>query len=97
MFNWGYGSPAWGIPPDNFSAEWSRTFNLQAGTWRITMTADDGVRVYVDGVSVIDEWYVTSARTYCRDIVLSGGNHTFVVQYFEAEGLAQAHISISRL
>jgi hypothetical protein len=93
-FNWGCGSPAWELPPDNFSAQWTRTFYMHGGTWRITLTADDGARVFVDGTPVLDEWKVTNATTYIKDIVLPTGNHTFTVQYFEAEGVAQVGITI---
>ncbi len=93
-FNWGCGSPAWQVPPDNFSAQWTRTFYMQGGTWRITLTADDGARVFVDGMAVLDEWKVTNATTYIKDIVLPTGYHTFTVQYFEAEGVAQVGITI---
>jgi len=97
MFNWGYGSPAPQVQPDNFSAQWTRAFNMQGGTWRITLTVDDGAKVFVDGVSVLDEWKVESATTYIRDVVLPTGNHTFTVQYFEAEGVAEIGITIIKL
>jgi hypothetical protein len=97
MFNWGYGSPAWQIQPDYFSAQWTRSFYMQGGTWRITLTVDDGARVFVDGIPVFDEWRVQSARTFIRDVVLPTGNHTFTVQYFEAEGLAEIGITIIRM
>jgi PA14 domain/LysM domain len=93
-FNWGYGSPAWQIQPDYFSAQWTRTFNMQGGTWRITLTADDGAKVFIDGVPVLDEWKVTSATTYIKDVVLPAGSHTFTVQYFDAAGLARIGITI---
>jgi hypothetical protein len=95
-FNWGYCSPAPQVPCDNFSAQWTRTFNLGGGTWRFITTADDGVRVFVDGAVVLDEWKVTNATTYIKDIVLCAGYHTVTVQYFEAEGLAQVGIRIIR-
>jgi PA14 domain/LysM domain len=97
MFNWGYGSPAAQVYPDSFSAQWTRSFNMQGGTWRVTVTSDDGVRVFADGVPVIDEWKVQATTTFIRDIVLPAGSHTFTVQYFEAEGVAQVGITIIKL
>jgi hypothetical protein len=94
MFKWGYGSPAPQIQPDNFSAQWTRAFAMQGGTWRITLTVDDGARVFIDGVPVLDEWKVTSLTTYIKDVVLPAGNHTFTVQYFEAAGIADIGITI---
>jgi PA14 domain/LysM domain len=97
MFNWGYGSPAPYVQPDNFSAQWTRSFYMQGGTWRVTVTTDDGVKVFADGVPVIDEWKVQAATTYIRDVVLPTGNHTFTVQYFDAEAVAQIGITIIKL
>lgn len=55
-FNWGTGGPGGGIPADNFSARWTRTVDLAAGRYRFTATSDDGIRVWVDGTLVIDQW-----------------------------------------
>jgi hypothetical protein len=93
-FNWGCGSPAWEVPPDNFSAQWIRTFYMQGGLWRVTATADDGIKVFIDGTPVIDEWKVSAATTHMRDISLPTGYHTVTVQYFEAEGVAQVAVTI---
>ena len=70
---------------------------MQGGAWRVTVTADDGVRVFADGVPVIDEWKVQAATTYIRDVVVPTGNHTFTVKYFEAEALAQIGVTIAKL
>jgi len=96
-FNWGYGSPAPAVLADNFSARWTRTFNMSGGTYRITARVDDGVRVYVDGVLVIDAWQVQAVTTYVQDVVIPAGNHTFTVEFFEAEGLAEVHITSQKL
>ncbi len=53
-YNWGYGSPAPAVFADNFSARWTRTFAMAGGTYRLTVRSDDGVRVYIDGVLVLD-------------------------------------------
>jgi hypothetical protein len=62
-FNWGYGSPAAGIPVDNFSARWTRSWNFSEGVYRFHATMDDGVRVYMmDNVLVIDDWREDARR-----------------------------------
>jgi len=96
-FNWGFSSPAAAVFADNFSARWNRTFNMSGGTYRITARVDDGVRVYVDGVLVIDAWQVQAVTTYTRDVIIPTGNHTFTVEYFEAEGVAEIHITSQKL
>lgn len=89
-FDWGGGSPAAQVFTDNFSAQWTQTANLPAGTYRFSATADDGMRVLVDNVPIIDAWYDSQVRTIVADVFLSAGNHNIVFQYYEAGGLAVA-------
>jgi PA14 domain len=92
-FDWGYGSPDPSVPSDHFSARWTRTLNLSAGTYRVTVTSDDGVRVWVDGNLVIDQWHDQPPTTYSNDIALGAGNHTFKIEYYEDRVTAQISFS----
>jgi uncharacterized protein YraI len=85
---WSSGSPVASIPADNFSARWTSTQNLAAGTYRITVRADDGVRVFVDSVAVINQWQSATGQTFTADTSLSAGPHNFMIEYFEAGGQA---------
>ena len=87
-FNWGYGSPAPGIPVDNFSVRWTRSLWYDEGTYRFYANADDGVRVWVDGRLVIDQWHSWRPETYSGEIWLGAGYHQVVVDYYEEAGLA---------
>ena len=86
--NWGGGSPASFIPVDNFSARWERTENFEAGRYRFTVAADDGVRVYVDGRLIIDRWIDSSATPLSAEMELNAGSHTVRVDYYEHGGQA---------
>lgn len=92
-FDWGNGSPAVGISPDEFSAQWTQTANLPAGTYRFSATTDDGMRVWIDNVMIIDAWFDSQAHTITADVFLGAGNHTIVVHYYEAGGLAVAKMN----
>jgi len=92
-FDWGAGSPASGIGADEFSAQWTQTANLPAGTYRFTATTDDGMRVWIDNVMIIDAWFDSQQHTITADVFLGAGNHTIVVQYYEAGGLAVAKMN----
>jgi hypothetical protein len=92
-FDWGDGSPALEVQVDNFSARWTQTANLPAGTYRFSATADDGVRVRIDNVTIIDSWIDSQVRTITADVFLSAGNHTITVEYYEAGGVAVAKMS----
>ncbi|KAA3657310.1 MAG: hypothetical protein DWQ04_28460, partial [Chloroflexi bacterium] len=91
-FNWGTSSPATEIPVDNFSATWTRTLDFESGTYRFNATADDGVRVYVDGSLVIDEWHDATANTYSADVTIAAGSHTIRVDYYEGTGDANINV-----
>ncbi|OUC06678.1 hypothetical protein RY27_19520 [Litorilinea aerophila] len=91
-FDWGYGSPAAGIPADFFSVRWVRSLSLPAGTYRFYAEADDGIRVWVDGQLLSDEWHAASGRTYTADIQLSGDSHFIRVEFYEAQQLARARV-----
>lgn len=95
--NWGWSSPAGQVFPDNFSARWTTTANALGGTYRVTVRTDDGARVYVDGVLVLDTWKVQAVQTYQVDVVLVPGWHTWTVEYFEAEGVAEISFNTRKL
>ena len=92
-FDWGGGSPAAQVFTDNFSAQWTQTANLPAGTYRFTATMDDGMRIWVDNVLIIDSWLDSQVRTITADVFLGAGNHTIVVRYYEAGGMAVARLN----
>lgn len=92
-FDWGGGSPAPEVFADNFSAQWTQTANLPAGTYRFSATTDDGMRVWVDNVLIIDSWFDSQMHTITADVYLGAGNHSVVVQYYEAGGVAVAKMN----
>ena len=63
-FDWGTGSPDQLIPPDHFSARWTRSIDLEAGTYRFDLIVDDGVRFWIDNVLVLDKVQQADNATY---------------------------------
>ncbi len=86
VFNWGPNSPGPGIGVQNWSARWQGVQYLNAGTYRLTVRVDDGVRIYVNGQLVIDEWREQAPTTFTRDIQVSAGVYAFQIDYFQALG-----------
>ena len=82
-FDWGKNTPEAGVSADYFSARFTGTFHFVGGSYRFTATADDGIRVWVDDNLIIDQWHVTSARTYTVDVDVGEGEHNLKVEYFE--------------
>ncbi|MBI0577731.1 glucosaminidase domain-containing protein [Neobacillus cucumis] len=86
-FNWGNDAPTPLVPSDYFSARFTKKVNIATtGDYAITVYADDGVRVRVDGSTKIDSWEYVSGNK--RQIVLKdlmAGIHTIVVEYFDGK------------
>jgi len=91
-FDWGAAAPAPDMPPNNWSARWLRTVELDEGAYRFLARADDGIRVWVDGPMIIDEWHKSQAATYEGFIWLDTGSHEIRVEYYEGDGDARAHL-----
>ncbi len=89
-FDWGTGSPGAGVATNNFSVRWTGQIEIPTtGSYRFQTLSDDGVRVYIDGVRIINNWSAhaatrntSSARTYTE------GRHTITVEYYESSGSA---------
>ena len=91
-FDWGYGAPAPGLPVDYFSVRWTRTLELQGGSYQFFAESDDGVRVWVDGQLIIDQWHNATGSTYSTTISLSSGVHEVRVEYYEATQIAKVRV-----
>jgi hypothetical protein len=87
-FDWGQGSPDQLIPPDRFSVRWTRSIDLEAGSYRFDMTVDDGVRFWIDNVLVLDRVQQANAM-YSIAATLTPGQHTFRLDYVEYTGSAR--------
>ncbi len=87
--NWGVSAPFPNMPADNFSARWSTTQYFDGGDYEFRVLADDGVRVYLDGVLQILQWGNYTGQTNIARVRPFIGNHTIVVEYLEAAGVAQ--------
>jgi hypothetical protein len=95
-FNWGGGSPDPQIPVDHFSARWTQTLHFEEGNYEFTVAADDGVRLFVNGALVIDDWRETAFATRRGNIELGAGSHTVRLEYFEQTGEAAVRLSWER-
>jgi hypothetical protein len=95
-FDWGDGSPR-DLSRDNFSVRWSRRIDFTNGRYRFEARADDGIRVYLDGHRIIDEWHSSNGDqryTVERDLA---GSHKLVVEYYEGSGDARVDFRWNRI
>ena len=101
-FDWGSGSPdeRCAVPADGFSARWTRSVLFAAGTYRFTIAAGGGARLWIDETVAVDRWNEQSAHETTALVTLSEGIHAIRLDYFEERGDAAAHLSwtlLSRL
>lgn len=89
QFDWGTGSPAPNIPTDHFSVRWTRSLGFNAGDFVFNARSDDGIRAWVDGQLIIDEWHEAGNTTYRAVRSLGSGIHEIKVEYYENEGDAR--------
>jgi hypothetical protein len=96
-FDWGTAAPAASLPRDGFSARWSQTLSFPAGVYRFAVLADDGVRIWLDGERIIDQWHDATGVTYTAERTLSAGTHSLRVEYYENGGAAKIRFWWERL
>src|SRR5690606_3315908 len=82
-FNWGYGSPAPSIAPDTFSVRWTgQLVAPETGQYTFHLTADDGVRLWIDGQLIIDHWQDSPGQTRTATAILQANHPTdFKLEY----------------
>ncbi len=90
-----YDTPYPGGPKDHFATVSEGTFTLNPGSYRLSTSADDGVRVWVDNELIVDEWKYSGPTTYERVLKL-GGQHRVRIEHFELDGFAQLKFGIER-
>ncbi|MDX2230534.1 MAG: PA14 domain-containing protein [Leptolyngbyaceae cyanobacterium bins.349] len=92
-FNWGTGSPNTAIAPDTFSTRW--TGQVQAvttGTYTFFVQANDGVRLWVNNVQLINDWEDGPSAVERRGTIAltAGQRYNIRLEYFEETGNASA-------
>ena len=71
-FNWNWQSPGPGVPREYFSVRWTgKLYAPTTGKYRFSATADDGVRVWVNGKKIIDEWRKQDDSNFIGEISLT--------------------------
>jgi hypothetical protein len=96
-YNWGSGSPAAGIPADQWSGQWTSYVDFEPGTYRIVTRNDDGVRVFLGDKHVIYDWNKHKPVTNEVVVSLLGGTYSMAVDYFEDVGGALLQVGWDRL
>jgi hypothetical protein len=91
-FNWADGSAAEGLPKDAFSVRWTRRLPFDPGIYRFHVLVDDGARLWVDDVPIIDAWHDHRPHELVGDYALAQGEHAIRLEYYESEFEAQVRL-----
>lgn len=93
-FSWGAGSPGVSIAGDTFSARWTGyVVPRYSQTYTFYTRTDDGVRLWINGVLIINRWVDQSSTERSGSITLSAGKKYSVrMEYYENTGDAVAQL-----
>lgn len=98
-FDWGTGTPGVaGIGADNFSVRWTGFVMPPAtGNYTFRTRSDDGVRLYIDGNLVIDNWTDHAPTDNDSGVIplTAGQRYPVVMEFYENGGGAVAQLSWS--
>lgn len=77
------------------------TADIEKGTYELSVTWDDAVRVFVDGKLVLDEWnpskYTFDESPNKKIRLPLGGSHQFRVEHAELGGFATLNLKLDKL
>jgi hypothetical protein len=97
-YNWSVGSPNSNVLGPNvlgndyWSARWQGEFNFEGGNFAFQANADDGIRLYLDGLLVLDQWRDGYKEVRNRVLGVGPGEHTVIVEYYERTGNASIRV-----
>jgi hypothetical protein len=95
--NWGEGSPDSALPSDNFSIRWTGKIEARMSeTYTIHTRSDDGMRVWINNQTIIDDWndHEASEETEVSGTIYMemGQQYDITVEYYESGGDASAQL-----
>ncbi|WP_265444979.1 PA14 domain-containing protein [Acetivibrio straminisolvens] len=93
-FDWGEGTPDQSIQKDTYSIRWTGKVEPRySETYTFYTNTDDGVRLWVNGVLLIDEWKSQSATEYSGQIDLEAGKkYDIKMEYYQHVRAASAKL-----
>jgi alpha-D-xyloside xylohydrolase len=86
-----HADPITGLVMDHFSARWEGFVQTQrAGNYTFQLRADDGMRMWVNGEQVIDDWHARKVATKVASVNLPANARVPIkIEYFQNLSVAQ--------
>ena len=86
---YGSGGPGGDLPNDHFGTIATTTLTFPPGKWRIRTNSDDGIRVWLDGNVVIDDWTWHAPKEHTHEFTLTEARDVNLrIEHFELDGYA---------
>lgn len=85
-FDWSTGSPGTGVNADNISIRWTGTVKVATtGSYTFQTSSDDGVRLYVNGALLINNWadHAVTVDTSAAVSLTAGVEYPIVLEFYE--------------
>ncbi len=86
-FDWGVGSPDSSIAADSFSARWTgKIMAEKTEAYTFYTQSDDGVRLWVNGQKLVDNWAVHAPKEDSGKITLEAGKkYDIKLEYYDQQ------------
>jgi hypothetical protein len=96
-FNWGGTAPDPAVGADNYTVRWTGMVTApSSATYTFYTQTDDGVRLWVNGQQIINNWTDHSSTQDTGEIALAAGQqYEIILEYYEAGGDAVCQLSWS--
>ncbi len=96
-FQWGTDSPAPGFPAERYSVRWTGKLVPEVSArYVLGATVDDGVRLYIDGTLLVEDWKDNGVHAVSRAIELKAGKEYDIrMEYYQNGGDAVAALGWS--
>jgi len=93
-FDWGDDAPDKSLPIDHFSVRWTGfVIAPQTGTYAISGTSDDGMRIWLNNSLLVDNWGDHGSQSVLGHAYLQKGQRVPIkIEYYENSGEAVAKL-----
>ncbi len=93
-FSWGGNSPATNIEGDLFSVRWTGSLIPKvSGIYKIGLASDDGVRMWIDGKLLVDDWRDHALEYHGVKIELEAAKvYSIKIEFYENSGAAEVKL-----
>lgn len=93
-FDWGRSAPISGVGTDTFGVRWTgKIVPPKTGTYTFYTQSDDGVRLWVNGAQLVNNWTDHGLTENSKTISLTGGqSYDIKMEFYENTGDAVARL-----